>query len=356
MANLFDYIKWRGDLSFSASPIADVDMSILSMIVYVDFDKLCGGKPTSMRCAAENYCPDEKYDKVKLGLIIPSKNINRLFCLAAQSDRFGRLTVADYVSHTDVEECCQFAATTFLTPGKGTIVIFRGTDDTLVGWREDLCLSYMESIPAQRRALEYLVAAAEKYPDRKIYVAGHSKGGNLSYFAAAHAPESVRERIARVYSFDGPGLSRADVESDGFREVQRRMLAVVPQSSFIGIMFERGSRTAVVSCGGIGPYQHDCFSWEVSGAHFVRLPELSPRGRRNDEQFRAAMDRMTPDEKREFVEIFSNIVESTGAKTLTDFSGGGIRRLTAMIKNYKGLDKQKRELMLGLIVRLFGVK
>ena len=356
MANLFDYLKWRGDLSFSSSPIADVDASILSMIVYIDFEKLCGGVPMTLRDAAENYCPDAKYDKVKLGLIVPSKNINKLFCQAAESDRFGKLTVTDYVAHTDVEECCQFAAATFLTQGKSAIVIFRGTDDTLVGWREDLCLSYMESIPAQRRALEYLNAAAEKYPDRKFYIAGHSKGGNLAYFSAAHAPESVRERIARVYSFDGPGLSENDVKSDSFRAIQRRMMSVVPQSSFIGIMFERGSRTAVVRCEGIGPYQHDCFSWEVSGAHFVRLPELSPRGKRNEEQFRSAMSSMSSEEKREFVETFCSMVESTGAKTLTDFSGGGIKKLTAIVKNYGGLDRKKRELMLGLTVRLFGAK
>ena len=356
MANLFDYVKWRGDLSFSASPPADVDASILSMIVYVDFGKLCGGKRMTLRDAAENYCPDARYDKVKLGLIIPSKNINKLFCSAAKCERFGRIEVADYVEYTSVDDRCQFAAATFLTPGKLAFVIFRGTDDTLVGWQEDLCLSYMDSIPAQKMAADYLRSASERYPDKKFYVAGHSKGGNLSLYAASHVQGDVQERIARVYCFDGPGLNRADVESDGFKAVQRRVLAVVPQSSFIGIMFERGSRTVVVSCDGLGPIQHDCFAWEVSGAHFVAMPELSPRGKRNEEQFRAAMDSMSPEEKREFVETFCSVVESSGAKTLSDFTGGGIKRLAAIVKNYNGLDKEKRELMLGLAVRLFGSK
>ena len=38
MANMMDYIDWRGDLDFSAVPLNEVDNLILCALSYVDFD------------------------------------------------------------------------------------------------------------------------------------------------------------------------------------------------------------------------------------------------------------------------------------------------------------------------------
>lgn len=355
MDTMFDYLKWRGDLSFYESAPCEVDALILSMCSYVSF-KILQGKGISFASAAENYCHDRKYDKVNLGLIMPSKNINKLFCSAAETERFGKTVIADLKIKTSVEECCQFAAVTVLTPGKRAFVIFRGTDDTIVGWREDFRLSYSERIPAQAMALEYLERAAEKYPDRKLYIAGHSKGGNLAMYSATHASESVRRRIARAYSFDGPGLNEKTMLRERFGEMSRRMDIYVPQSSFIGIMFDRGKNYKVLKSDGIGPYQHDPFTWALEGPALSLQSSLSPRGQKNEEQFRQAMDSMTDEEKREFEETFFAIVDATGAKTLTQLSDKGARKLLTIIKGYNGLDKQKKDMMLTLVLRLLGAK
>ena len=356
MSTMFEYIKWRGDLSFTDNRFNEVDGAILSMISYIDFGAIGGGRDMLLRDAAQGYCPDMKYDSVRLGLIIPSKNINKLFCDAAASKRFGVLTVSDYRAKTSDEENCQFAAMSFHLPNKRVAVAFRGTDDSIVGWREDFCLSYLDEIPAQRLAVEYIEMIAAKYPDRRIYVCGHSKGGNLSMYATVNCSADTREKIIRAYCYDGPGLSRKMVSSQEFKDSSRKLQIYVPQSSYIGTMFERGKRYTVIQSGRQGARQHDSFSWVVDVSSFERVAELSPKGKKNEEQFRASMDRMTPQEKRDFVETFFSMVYSTGAHTLTDFSSGGFNKLNTLMKNYSGLDKSKRDMMFTIILRLFDVK
>jgi len=355
MATQFDYLAWRGDLTFSADKFNEVDGSILAMLSYINFDKI-SKEPIKLKDAAEGYCPDKKYDSVRLGLIVPSKNINKIFCDAAQSRRFSDCVISDYEWKTSVKENCQFAAVTFHLPNGRAVIAFRGTDDSLVGWREDCYLSFAEEIPAQRMALSYLERIAKKYPSERIYVAGHSKGGNLALYSTVKCSDDVRARVIRTYSFDGPGLNTATVNSDGFKRSQRKLAIIVPQSSFIGTMFDVKERYTVVNGLSKGPLQHDCFTWEVSGSSFVHLPELSERGKKNARQFKESMDRMSDAEKREFVEMLFSVIESTGAKTLTDFTNGYFKKAGTIIRNYKGLDKEQKGLMVSLFLKLFDFK
>ena len=354
--NKIDYLRWRGDLAFSADCFNEVDGSILSMLSYIDYSKFKGDGDIVFKNAVKGYCPDKKYDSVKLGLILPSKKINELFCSAAATRRFGLVRVSDYEAKTSIEENCQFAAVTFHLPNRRAVVAFRGTDDSLVGWREDCYLSFCEEIPAQKMAVAYLERIAEKYPDERLYTVGHSKGGNLALYSAIKCSEGVRAQLIRAYSYDGPGFGSALISSDEYKAVQRKLVAIVPQSSFVGTMFEFGGNYTVVNGTVRGALQHDSFTWEVEGTTFKRMPELSERGKKNARQFNESMERMSESEKREFVETLFSIVEATGAKTLTDFSNGKFKSVGALIKNYNGLDKEKKELMLGLFLKLFDFK
>ena len=354
--NKLDYLRWRGDLAFSADCFNEVDGSILAMLSYIDYNKFWGKDDVVFKRAVESYCPDKKYDSVKLGLILPSKKINELFCSAAKTRRFGLVRASDYKAKTSIEENCQFAAVTFHLPNHRAVIAFRGTDDSLVGWREDCYLSFCEEIPAQRMAVEYLEMIAEKYPDERLYTVGHSKGGNLALYSAVKCSERTRAQLIRAYSYDGPGFSKTFVSSDEYKAAHRKLVAIVPQSSFVGTMFDVGGHYTVVNGTVRGPLQHDSFTWEVEGSSFKRLPALSERGQKNAKQFNESMERMSEDEKREFVETLFSIVESTGAKTLTDFSNGKFKSVGALIKNYNGMDKEKKELMLGLFLKLFDFK
>ncbi len=354
--DIFDYLKWRGDLSFADVRLCEVDCLAFSMMSYLDYTVLCPGEMTLLSEAAAGYCPDDRYDSVNLGLIMPSKQINRMFCEAADTRRFGNVRISDFQARTNEEEAYQFGAVTFHLPGRRMLITYRGTDDSIAGWREDCCLSFLDEVPAQGMAVDYLEAMAAKYPEERIYLCGHSKGGNLSLYAAASCSEAVQSRILRAYSLDGPGLSRRMIASEGFRRVQRKMTVLLPQSSYIGIMFEKGEKYTVIKSNGRGLFQHDPYTWELDGPALVRLPGLSYWGKRNEEQFRVGMQNMTPEEKKEFVDTMFDMVESTGAKTLTDFTDGGVGKLMTFVKSYTGLDKKKRDMMVSILLKLLDLK
>ena len=356
MTNMLDYIKWRGDLSFSEKSPNEIDSVIFSMLVCIDLGALCVGDELMIAEAGKKYCPDGNYDSIDLGLIMPSKIINKMFCDCAETKRFGKVRITDYDARTSEAECYQFAAATFHLPGKQMIVTFRGTDDSIAGWREDCRLSFLDEIPAQRFAVEYLEMIAEKYPDEKIYLAGHSKGGNLAVYSAVNCREEIKERIARAFCHDGPGLSYSMVKSDKYRAMQRKLSIFVPQSSYIGIMFEKGEKYTVINSTGKGLLQHDPFTWVLDGPKYQRLPELSEKGKKNEEQFRARMRKMTSKEKEEVVETLFSIVDKTGAKTLTDFTEGSGKKLVALVKGYNGLDREKRELIVTILRKFFDFK
>ena len=354
MATIFDYLKWRGDLSFSYVAPSEVDSVIFAMLTYVDFGKLCGGRELLLREAAADYCRGGRYDSVNLGLIMPSKQINKMVCDAAETRRFGGIRISDFVEETS--EGCQFSAVTFHLSGKQMVISFRGTDDSIVGWKEDCFLSFLDEIPAQRMAVEYLEMVAEKYPNERIYLTGHSKGGNLAVYSAVKCSETVASRIVRAFCNDGPGLTAETVASAAFKKRQRKLTVIIPQSSYIGIMFEKGEKYKVVKCRGKALLQHDPYYWEIDGPEFEKLPALSRWGKKNEEAFRASMSRMTAEEKREFVETFFSLVESTGAKTLSEFAEGAPKRIVSLIKSSGGLDKAKRDMMLEILLRVLDIK
>ncbi len=356
MPNMLDYIKWRGDLSFSEKSPNEIDSVIFSMLVCIDLGAVCGGRELTFAEAAQNYCADGDYEGVNLGLIMPSKNINKMFCDSAKTKRYGGVLITDFDARTSDEDCYQFAAATFHLSSKRMMVTFRGTDDSLAGWREDCRLSFLDEIPAQRFAVEYLEMIAAKYPDKKIYITGHSKGGNLAVYSAVNCSDEIKPRIARAFCHDGPGLSYSMVNSPKYRAMQRKLSIFIPQSSYIGIMFEKGGKYTVINSTGKGLLQHDPFTWVLDGPKYERLPELSKKGKKNEEQFRARMRKMTPQEKENVVETLFSIIESTGARTLTDFTEGSAKKLIAIVKGYGGLDKEKRELIVTLLKKFFDYK
>lgn len=349
MSNIFDYVKWRGDLSFSQSSFCATDALILAMFAFIDFDYLGGGKGISFAAASDGYCPDEDYQSVDFGLIIPTEEINKLFCESALTRRFGGIIATDMVERTDEGEGVQFSATTFHLGRSRMAVVFRGTDDSLVGWREDCCLAYQDEIPAQRMAVEYLENVADKYPEKKIYIMGHSKGGNLTLYSALKCAEAVSDRILNAFCFDGPGLSEKMMSGERYEKMKERLEILLPQASFIGIMFERGDRYGVIKSTGRGLYQHDPFTWQVTGRDFEYLEELSSVGKLHELRFRARLEELSLEDRRIVAEAIFDAIAASGIKTLSELRERGGAKILAMIRSYVKNDKRKRELVRKLL-------
>ncbi len=356
--SIFDYIKWRGDLSFSENTVNEIDNMIFNMLVYIDFDKI--GKENSennidLKTAEKIYFSDKENEEKKIGIIIPTQKIYKMFREMVKYRRFAEVEVSDFVNDISIENEYQFCAVTFHLSDKLMFVSFRGTDDTIVGWHEDFNLSYIKAVPSQRFSVEYLNKVASKYPEKNIYVGGHSKGGNLAVYSAVHCDNCIKERIIKVYNNDGPGFSEEMIQSDAYKEMEKRLVNFVPQSSMVGMMFSHG-KIKIVKSRQKGIFQHDGFSWELYGPRFIRLEKLSNRGVKNERQFKASMSRMSLEDRQKFVTMFFDILGETGAKTLEELTESSLKNISVVLKTINSLDKPQKEMMQTLVVKLLDLK
>ena len=344
-ANILDYLSWRGDLSFSAAPFCEVDNLIFSMLSFVDFSPALSADPLGSPVKLPDVweAVREKYPEGEdFGEVVP-RHVNTLFERAAASARFRDVYAAGFRNVIEEDAVTQFAAVTFILPDDSLFIAFRGTDDTLVGWREDFHLSFTSPVHAQQLAADYTGEMASVYTG-PIRTGGHSKGGNLSVYAAAFCPEHVRRRIVTAYSNDGPGFLTEVIESPAFRETEAKVVTFVPQSSVVGMLLGHNESYQVIeSTEQNGLRQHDPFTWRVRGPSFVHLGGLSPDGMRHDETLAEWLEGITPEERRQFTDTVFGLLASTGAKTLSDLSTDRLQKLGTLAKSYTELDKDSRD-------------
>ena len=272
MASMLDYIAWRGDLSFSSSAPNEVDALIFSTLSYIPFRgsvERNPEKPVLLRQAAREFfdIPDpEGY--------IRTQNDLELLKAAGESQRFGNIRIAEYRKIFIKERDTQFAAVTFLLDDGSIFISFRGTDNTLVGWKEDFSMCFRREIPSQKLAKQYLQDVLMDHSG-PVRVSGHSKGGNVAVYAVSQSVPVIRERILEVYNQDGPGFSEAFLEDPGYRQILPILHTQVPQSSVIGMILNRAEPIAIAKSNQSGIMQHDPFSWEVQGNRLVAVDSLS---------------------------------------------------------------------------------
>lgn len=315
MADMLEYLKWRGDIRFSQLSVNPVDALIFSTLSYLRFDGIV---------------PEDPYHQVPLkdaaaaffSLPDPEKRCRSrrdldLLRAAAETVRFGSVGLSFYRSVLIPEEETQFAAVTYFLEDLSAFLAFRGTDSTLVGWKEDFNMTFQEIIPAQRLAKEYTeqLAAAS---NALLRLGGHSKGGNLAVYAAAKCDPAVQARILEVHNQDGPGFSKAMMEDPGYRKILPIIRSYVPQSSVIGMLLEHEEPYIIVRSSQFGIMQHDPHTWEVLGGNFVLVEELTADSRFLDRTFKAWLAGMTNEERNAFFDTVFDLLAAGGASVTSE--------------------------------------
>ena len=274
MTNIRDYIQWRGDLSFAQDPPNAIDSLIFSYLVYIRFpeDMLQPEGACTLSQAAEALSGLEDYRD--------RGNAHQLELLreAAKSNRFSGAKLVRYENRFIPEEDTQFAAAAFLLDDGSLFVTFRGTDNTLVGWKEDLSMSFRSVIPSQALAKQYLqdVLMTHSGPVR---VSGHSKGGNVAVYAVSQSAPVIRDRVLEVYNQDGPGFSVEFLEDPGYQAILPKIRTYLPQGSMIGVVLYRAEPVIIVQSHETGIMQHDPFSWNICGTAITRMDALNANSR-----------------------------------------------------------------------------
>ncbi|MDO4323996.1 MAG: DUF2974 domain-containing protein [Lachnospiraceae bacterium] len=280
------------------------------------------------------------------------KQHRRVFGLVARSRRYRQIKANFYKEWFDEKREIQFAAVTFFLGETSIFVSFRGTDETLVGWKEDFNMGYMKEIPSQRSALAYLKGVA-RYTGGRMILGGHSKGGNLAIYAAACAAPQVQRRIRRVYSFDGPGFQKGFYERPGFIRIEERFCKIVPEQSLVGMILANYKKYRVVESYGSGMVQHDLMQWKIREGRFVYRRELQGRSTRKSAILNAWVNSLTKRQITEFVEILYELLRSTQASTVAELVKRPFRILYLVLRSFGRMDKKRRQSFLQIIGKLF---
>ena len=315
MPNILDYLQWRGDLLFTQDPPNEVDALIFSSLAYIQYGAQVENDPlvpVSLRQAAESFLNLENAETR-----IRVKHDVELLKLAAQSQRFGNTKVCMYRDLYIPEQETQFAAMTFLLDDDTMFLAFRGTDYTLTGWKEDFNMTFQQTVPAQRLALQYTrdVAMEYTYP---IRMAGHSKGGNLAVFAAARSGPLIQPRILEVYNQDGPGFTDYLMGDPGYIAMVPKIQTLIPQSSVIGMLLEHEEEYRVVKSKTVSLLQHDPYSWELMGKQFERMEEITPDSRFLDATIKNWFAEMTNQERNQLVDVMFGLLGTGGVDNVQE--------------------------------------
>ena len=348
MADILDYLDWRGDLTLEQSPFNEVDNLLLAELSFLDLTGIVPdvgrSRGVALEQAVDAFFTRQKGENLSMGVLVPDQ-ILAMSKKMAQTARFRQMKLNCFRSRLDPEREIQFAALT-IDLGDGTVYLsFRGTDDTLVGWKEDFNMAFLTRIPSQELAEVYTREVAARYRGRRLRLGGHSKGGNLAVYAAVHCGAGVQRRIEAVYNNDGPGFKESLVEREEYQAVQDRMTTIVPQSSLVGFLLEHGEEYTVVCSSQQGVYQHDGFSWQVMGPAFVRAPELSSEGRANERAVRGFLNSLDDQQRRQFVDAMFEVLGSTKAQTLTELDADWGKAVSGMIRTYKTLDRESKQML-----------
>lgn len=362
MANIEDYLLWRGDLTLSQSPFNNVDNLILSNLIYLIFKDIVPELKTEKTSVFNKITNLFKQDNNSLNAVSihdaiadmnileegkhrirVSKDIEMAVKLA-KTKRFGSMKLMYYVDKYDEDIETQFAAITILMEDNTAYIAFRGTDTSLVGWKEDFNMSFMDKVPAQEEALKYLQAVSSLI-NVPLRIGGHSKGGNLAVYSALHINKNVQDRIIRIYNNDGPGFKSSILETNEYKYIKDRIDTIVPQTSIIGMLLEHEEEYIVIKSNETLIMQHDPYSWEVLGADFVKMEGTTSSSHFIDSTLREWINNMTIEQREQFVDVLWEVMGATKAKSFPEMAESLFSNALKIGKKINQLDDKSKDVL-----------
>ena len=349
MAGLFDYLDWRGDLTFEEAEFNEVDSMILAWLSYVALDGVvpeeCSEHTAiTIEEASAQFVKTHDVEKILKETVSFTKSSVLMLQKLALCNRFRSLKLTGFVNHIDYKKETQFCAMTVLLGKNRYAVVFRGTDEHLISWKEDFNMSFLPVIPAQNMALSYLEGVAARIRG-KFYVCGHSKGGNLAVYAGVRAAFQVRRKILEIYNHDGPGFYDLNGLGNAFEEMLPKIHTYVPETAVVGMLLEHAGEPVVVKSSGRGLFQHDAASWEILGPKFVTVDKVSDTSRMIDDILKNWLKETSNEERAVFVDTLYKILETTQARSLDDLNAEKGRIANVVLKEINGLSKETKNML-----------
>ncbi|MBO7662451.1 MAG: DUF2974 domain-containing protein [Clostridia bacterium] len=343
MANMKDYVAWRGDIGLTASPWNAVDALLMATLSYLDFHSVDNARGWTLEEA-------ERIDLLQESPFASFPPRKEVFRAMAGSPRFKDCRIHYYIALTNPAMEMQFSAMCIDLPDDTLCVAFRGTDNTLIGWREDFNMAYQPVVPGQEAAKAYLEQVAG-LTDRPLRLVGHSKGGNLAVYAAACVSAEIQERIESIWNFDGPGMHHDIFTSDGYARIVDRIYSYLPQTSIIGLLMDYCERYTVVRSVASGISQHDPMTWQVYGPDFEKMESIDRTASVVRDTLHDWLENSTPEQRGAFVDAMFRLAESTRATTMSELTNEKLKSLMKMIGNRKEVPPEARRVFNRLLAQ-----
>lgn len=349
--NLFDYIDWRGDIPMSVDPFNEVDNLVLSAVVYAPFDGLVPGEgfdgAVSLKDVNSAFWETHTEDSLQTGN--PAIGYSPfLLKKIAGSRRFGGMQVCSYTNELSDDDQYQFAAMTFLLEDGTCYAAFRGTDDSIAGWREDFNMSYMAMTKGQERAVEYLnkrFSGSSPF----IRVGGHSKGGNLAVYAGMYCLPDVQDRIKEIWTNDGPGFIKDITDSEDYKRISPKIKKLIPDESIVGILLNSGIKADVIKSTEEFVMQHSPYSWRIKRNRLIRADKRKSSSVLIDKIADDWINSLAPDNRKTLIDVLFTAIQTSGAVTIGDFTNDPIKAYNALYKTIRELPRnQQAQLLLVL--------
>ena len=353
MGTVIDYLEKYGKYSFREMPMTEVDSLALCQLSYLKFDGMGPGREGSRAVTLKNL--EGHPDCEKLFADVRYEKENRaLFTAMLQGRRFRDMKLNYYVNIIEEEWETQFSALVCFPEGAPAYVAYRGTDETIVGWKEDFNMAFLSPVPGQEYRVRYLDTVAAAFAG-SFYVGGHSKGGNLAVYSAMNCAPDIQERILQVYSMDGPGFRPEVLKRCGYDRIAGRVTKILPNSSLVGMIFESDMYFQVVKSRTFGLLQHDPYTWLVVSNHLVRANDLYERRKNMDSTLNEWILSLDEQQLRTFVDTLYQVVTASRAKNLIDFTAEWKKSMNGIVTALKEVDEGTREVLKEMIGSLFEI-
>ena len=359
MKNMLDYIKEFGHVSFEERAFSEIDALVLTELEYLPLEKVVpsdenGENFVTVKEIAE-YMQEHKQELFDENPMMITQERHEVSQVIVDAPRFQSLKFFGVVSEWDKDTTKQFAAVTVEVEPSVRLVVFRGTDETLIGWKEDFLMTYSPLVAAQTDAKEYLAKQASLW-DGDLMISGHSKGGNLAIYAAATQEEDVQLRIVDIFCFDSPGLYRSVLETKGYQNIVPLAMRYIPQDSLVGLMLESEVPYVIVKSNATGAMQHSAMTWEIEDGQFIKMEKLTKNSQLNDQTFKKWTESVSDEELELFWNVFFELLFSVGIDTVNDLYGQFMHYVQEFLKAAGDMDEEKRELLTRIALLLVSTR
>ena len=359
MKNMLDYIKEFGHVSFEERAFSEIDALVLTELEYLPLENVVpsdenGENFVTVKEIAE-YMQEHKQELFDENPMMITEERHEVSQVIADAPRFQSLKFFGVVSEWDKDTTKQFAAVTVEVEPSVRLVVFRGTDETLIGWKEDFLMTYSPLVAAQTDAKEYLAKQASLWGG-DLMISGHSKGGNLAIYAAATQEEDVQLRIVDIFCFDSPGLYRSVLETKGYQNIVPLAMRYIPQDSLVGLMLESEVPYVIVKSNATGAMQHSAMTWEIEDGQFIKMEKLTKNSQLNDQTFKKWTESVSDEELELFWNVFFELLFSVGIDTVNDLYGQFMHYVQEFLKAAGDMDEEKRELLTRIALLLVSTR